>query len=82
MTGGRRCGSPLGRRVASELTVAAGALTVTGGHHSVDTEADAAADDLDTLDMTVLAEGDIVELKAETAARVVTLKHGVGNVTL
>jgi hypothetical protein len=33
----------------SELTIASGAITVTGSKHRVDTEADAATDDLDTI---------------------------------
>jgi len=61
-----------------ELTIATGAITVTGGYHTVDTEADAASDDLDTI--TGLAVGETVTLSAANGARTVVLKHGVDNI--
>ena len=63
---------------ASELTVATGVIAVTQMFHSVDTQADAASDDLDTINGG--AEGDIVFLIPEDSARVVTLKNGTGNI--
>ena len=64
----------------TELTIASGAITVTGTHkfryHSIDTEADAAADDLDTISGG--NAGDLLLIQAEDAARVVTLKDGTG----
>ena len=57
----------------SELTIASGAITCSGSVHSVDTEADAATDDLDTIHMV---DGDFVFLRAASADREVTLKHG------
>lgn len=63
---------------ATELTVAAGAVTVTRSRHTVDTEGDAATDDLGTISGGL--EGDLLQLLAENAARIVTLKHGTGNI--
>lgn len=68
---------------ASELTVATGAITVTQSYHKVDTEADAASDDLDTITAgTGLGAGAVLILRAENVARVVTLKDGTGNLLL
>lgn len=57
----------------SELTVATGAITVTagGGCFDVDTESDAASDDLTTINCTA---GNSFILKAESDARTVVLK--------
>jgi hypothetical protein len=63
---------------ATELTIASGAITVTQGFHTVDTESDAATDNLDTING--VAAGQIVYLKAADAARDVVLTNGVGNV--
>jgi hypothetical protein len=68
---------------ASELTIATGAITVTQSYHKVDTEADAASDDLATITAgTGLGAGAIVIVRAENVARVVTLKDGSGNLLL
>lgn len=65
----------------SELTIATGAVTISGhGFYRIDTEADAAADDLDTISGAV--NGQIVVLRQENAARVVTMKHNTGNLQL
>lgn len=63
---------------ATELTIASGSITRTQTSHRVDTESDAASDDLATISGG--SAGDIVILRAENAARVVTLKHGTGNI--
>lgn len=63
---------------ATELTIASGAITVTQGLHTVDTESDAATDNLDTING--LAAGQIVVLRAANSARDVVLTNGVGNV--
>lgn len=63
---------------ATELTIASGAITVTQGLHTVDTEGDAATDNLDTING--LAAGQIVVLRADNGARDVVLTNGVGNV--
>lgn len=65
---------------SSELTIATGAITATGAHHTVDTEGDAASDDLETING--LDDGDMVLIVAEDAARTVVVKHGVGNIRL
>lgn len=67
---------------ASELTIATGAVTATAGYHRVDTEADAASDDLDTITAgTGVTEGFVLVLRAENVARVVTLTES-GNMLL
>ena len=67
---------------ASELTIASGVVTATQGYHKIDTEADAAADDLDTITAgTGLSAGTLLVVRAENVARVVTLKDG-GNLLL
>lgn len=65
---------------STELTIAAGTITVTQAYHSVDTAADAATDDLDTI--AGVAEGQMVILRAEHTDRTVVLKHGTGNLVL
>lgn len=65
---------------AAELTIAAGAVTRTQSFHRIDTEADAATDDLDTINGGT--EGDILVLRAENSARDVVVKDGTGNLQL
>ena len=66
--------------VASELTLdAAGAVTVTGDNHTIDTLGDAATDNFDTVNG--MAEGARVLIHAENAARTVVIRHGIGNIT-
>jgi hypothetical protein len=68
---------------ASELTIATDAITVTGNHHSVDTEADAGTDNLATINGgAAILSGHLLVLKAENVARVVTVKDGTGNLLL
>jgi hypothetical protein len=62
----------------SALTIAAGAVTVTRSRHTVDTEGGAAADDLDTINGGT--DGDMLEISLANAARVVTIRHNVGNI--
>ncbi|MCK5019032.1 MAG: hypothetical protein KAS32_18370, partial [Candidatus Peribacteraceae bacterium] len=65
---------------ATELTIdAAGAIAVTLASHTVDTFADAAIDDLDTIALADTSPRSFW-LTAENVARVVTLKHGVDNI--
>ena len=59
---------------ATELTIAAGVITKTKAYHDIDTQADAATDDLDTINGG--AEGDIIYLRAENAARTIIVKDG------
>lgn len=67
---------------SSELTVATGAVTVTRTHHSIDTESDAASDDLDTITATSVNTDTILILKAADATRTVVVKDGTGNIKL
>jgi len=62
---------------ATELTIASGVITVTQSMHTVDTESDAASDDLDTI---TGADGDVLYLLPADDARTVVLKHGTGNI--
>ena len=61
----------------TELTIASGAVTATQGHHSIDTEADAATDDLDTING--LDSNDLIFIFAANGARTVRIRNGVGN---
>lgn len=73
--GGISHGSP------TELTIdASGIITVTKGYHRVDTFADAATDDLVTINDGV--DGELLVLRAENDARTVVLKDGGGNLAL
>jgi hypothetical protein len=66
---------------SSELTIATGAVSVTTNFYRVDTEADAATDDLDTITAgSGVADGHILILRAENAARTVVVKHNTGNI--
>jgi len=66
--------------VAVELTIAAGVITKTKAYHFVDTAADAATDDLDTINGA--SDGNILFLEAEHTDRTVILKDGTGNLQL
>lgn len=59
----------------TELTIASGAVTITHSHHTIDTQSDAASDDLDTI--TGGADGDVLIIRpANTARTVVVLDSG------
>ena len=64
---------------ATELTIAAGSITVTQSWHTVDTEADAASDYLTTIVGGV--EGDILYLRPESDARTVIVDHDADNIS-
>src|SRR3990172_9214340 len=66
---------------STELTIASDAITPTQVMHSVDTQADAAADDLVTITADAAKIGRLLILRCENAARVVTIKS-TGNVKL
>jgi hypothetical protein len=61
-----------------ELTIATGAVTVTGAFHTIDTESDAASDDLDTISGG--ADGQVLQIRADNDARTVVVKHNTGNI--
>ncbi|MGI9491270.1 MAG: hypothetical protein ACR2QF_02470 [Geminicoccaceae bacterium] len=63
---------------SSEITISAGAASPTRTHHTIDTESDAATDDLDTLSTGNLSDGAILIIRAENAGRTVVLKHEAG----
>jgi hypothetical protein len=62
----------------TELTISAGVVNVTGSNHKIDTEADAAADDLVTI--TGGLDGAVIYLHSANDARAVTVKDGTGNI--
>ena len=64
----------------TELTISSGAVTATQGHHSVDTEADASTDDLDTING--LDSNDLLLIFANNGTRTVRIRDGVGNIFL
>ena len=64
----------------SELTVASGVVTVTSSHHTIDTEGDAASDDLNTINGAT--NGDFLVLRSVSGARETTLKDGTGNLLM
>lgn len=66
--------------MTSELTIASGVVTVTGGFHNIDTEADAASDDLDTINGGV--DGMKLTIRANNTARTVVVKDGTGNIQI
>jgi hypothetical protein len=65
---------------AGTLTIASGAITVTGSRHAVDTEAAAASDDLDTINGG--SDRLVLVLNTVSNSRDVTLKDGTGNLRL
>lgn len=64
----------------SELTIATGVITTTKSYHYVDTEGDAATDDLDTINGGSI--GDTLTLRAQDINRTVVLKDGTGNLRM
>lgn len=64
----------------AESTIATGVIAPTQTLVSVDTEGDAATDDIDTI--TVATDLNFLCLKMENSGRVPTLKHGTGNLSL
>lgn len=65
---------------STELTIATGAVTATKSYHTIDTEGDAASDDLDTIGGG--RAGQILVVQANNSARTVVLKDGTGNLKL
>lgn len=67
------------------LVLAGDAATPTQGHHAIDTEGAAAADNLKNLGTANIADGGFVMLRAADAARIPTVKHlagGAGQIDL
>lgn len=67
---------------SSELTISTGSITVVRSYHTVDTESDAATDDLDTIVLTGVSDGALLILSAANTGRTVVVKHGTGNILL
>lgn len=65
---------------ATELTIASGAVTAVSSYHILDTEGDAASDDLDTINGG--ADYAFLVLHTASNSRVVTAKDGTGNLSL
>lgn len=65
----------------AELTIASGVVTPAGLWHTVDTESDAASDDLVTITADAAQVGRLLMIQCANAARVTTLRS-TGNVTL
>jgi hypothetical protein len=64
--------------IGPELTISGGVVAVTQSRHSIDTESDAASDDLDTINGGIA--GQVYFLTAEDDGRTVVVKHGSGNI--
>ena len=74
-----------GAAASSERTIASGVIVPISGTHSIDTESNAASDDLNIIQYTNVRDGALLLLWQEDAARVVTLKHmagGIGQINL
>jgi hypothetical protein len=65
---------------STELTIATSSITPTQNWHTVDTEADASSDDLDTIVASGVTDGFILFLRANNTARTVVIKHNTGNI--
>ena len=63
-----------------ELTIATGAITAYNEFHTVDTEANAASDDLDTINGGTMP-GQKLTLCSNFQSRDVTVKNGTGNIS-
>lgn len=67
-----------GGAAESELTIASGSITPTGASHTVDTESDAASDDLANILTTNHPAGRLLLLRCADASRVTTLVDQAG----
>jgi hypothetical protein len=67
---------------SNEVTISTGTITLTSGQtrYSIDTQNNAATDDLDTINGG--SEGIIIVLIPENVSHVVTVKHNTGNIIL
>ncbi len=75
-------GEPVNIASATELTIASGVVIATGGHHTIDTESDAATDDLDTITQASSPAGNFLVIRPADDARSIVVKHGTGNIVL
>jgi hypothetical protein len=65
---------------ATELTISGGVITPTQNWHIVDTQGDAATDELDTIGSTDSVDGFVLYLRQANDARDITIKHLTGNI--
>lgn len=73
----------LGLSTTLDGTISGGVLTLARcGHINVDTEAAAATDDLDTITVSNVSNGDIIVLRSVSSSRDPTAKDGTGNLIL
>lgn len=73
----------LNLRAVVSKTIGTGAITATQNFHTVDTEAAAATDDLDTVTASATqSEGSVLVLMCANTAHAVTVKDGTGNILL
>lgn len=63
-----------------EVTIISGELIITKTNHTIDTEADAATDDLDIINGGMT--GDLIYLRAENTNRTVVVKDSTGNIIM
>lgn len=68
----------LNLKAPTDLTIAAGAVTITQSHHRIDTEAAAASDDLDTI--SGFAANRLLLIHPVNGARAIVIKHNTGNI--
>lgn len=63
---------------SSELTITGGVISATRTYHTVDTQSDASTDDLDSINPAAVGDGAVLILRAQSASRIVVVKHQVG----
>lgn len=68
----------LGGSAESTLTIATGAVTPTLGLHTIDTETQAATDDLTTINTTNVPDGRLLMIRCADNTRNVVVKHNAG----
>ena len=67
----------------TELTIASGVVTATTGYHTIDTEGNAATDNLDTINIdSSVRDGAVLVICPESTVRDVVAKDGIGNLRL
>jgi hypothetical protein len=79
-SGNASIGGFLNLGTPTELTIASGVVTATRSYHTIDTEADAASDDLDTINGGTA--GDRLVITSTNATRSVVVKDGTGNLQI
>jgi len=69
----------------SEVTIASGVASISAGFHAIDTESDAASDDLDTINSATgysHAAGTLFAFHPANAGRTIVAKDGTGNLSI